>query len=111
MGIVPMLILAFASNEIPRWRTVLEEASSKAWLWVVLSSGCGACLSYVGLRTQQLVSGTTVLVLQNFNKVLLIAMGSVILGDSLHPLSWVGCVLSIGSCCWYSALRLPAEPT
>merc|ERR1719188_1886083 len=109
LGVAPMLALAFASGEIPTWKGVMAEASSNTWLWVVLSSVCGACLGYVGLRTQQLVSGTTVLVLQNFNKVLLLAGSAALLGDRLRPLSWLGCAISIGSCCWYSALRLPAE--
>jgi drug/metabolite transporter (DMT)-like permease len=109
LGIVPMLALAFASGEMPQWRAAIDQADSDTWLWVVLSSGCGACLGYVGLRTQQLVSGTTVLVLQNLNKILLLGMSAAFLGDSLRPLSWVGCAISIGGCCWYSALRLPAE--
>merc|ERR1719454_1735457 len=104
-----MLLFALASGEIPHWKSVMAEASSNTWLWVVLSSGCGACLGYVGLKTQQLVSGTTVLVLQNFNKVLLLATSAAVLGNSMPPLSWLGCAISIGSCCWYSALRLPAE--
>jgi len=109
LGVVPMLVLAFASGEMPHWAAVVTQADSATWLWVVLSSGCGACLGYVGLKTQQLVSGTTVLVLQNFNKMLLLATSAAIMGNSMSPLSWLGCAISIGSCCWYSALRLPAE--
>lgn len=109
LGVVPILALAFASGEMPQWAAVVAQANSATWLWVVLSSGCGACLGYVGLKTQQLVSGTTVLVLQNFNKVLLLAASTAVLGDSMPPLSWLGCAISICSCCWYSALRLPAE--
>jgi hypothetical protein len=109
LGVVPMLALAYASGEMPQWAAVVAQADSATWLWVVLSSGCGACLGYVGLKTQQLVSGTTVLVLQNFNKVLLLAASAAVLGNNMPPLSWLGCAISIGSCCWYSALRLPAE--
>jgi hypothetical protein len=111
LGVAPMLALAFVGGEIPQWRTVIAQADSDTWLWVVLSSGCGACLGYVGLRATQLVSGTTMLVLQNLNKVLLLAASAEFLGDSLRPISWFGCAVSIGGCCWYSTLRLPAETT
>merc|ERR1719188_888775 len=93
LGVVPILALAYASGEMPQWGAVVAQAESATWLWVVLSSGCGACLGYVGLKTQQLVSGTTVLVLQNFNKVLLLATSAAVLGNSMPPLSWLGCDL------------------
>jgi drug/metabolite transporter (DMT)-like permease len=109
LGVVPVVSLALANGEVRQWRTVLTSASADTWIWVFLSSCCGACLGYVGLRTQKLVSGTTVLVLQNFSKVILLVVSSVLLGDRLQRLSWVGCALSLGSCFWYSALRLPAE--
>jgi len=109
IGIVPMMVFACTTGEIAQWKMVLTTSTSKTWLWVIMSSGCGACLGYVGLRAQKLVSGTTILVIQNLNKLLVLFLGSHIFGDRFTTLSLVGCIVSMTGCFWYGYLRLPAE--
>jgi len=109
LGIVPMLALAVATGEIAHWRHSLTSADRSTWFLVVMSGLCGASLGYVGLRTQQLVSGTTVLVMQNFNKLLIISIGMGIFHEHLTPLSLVGCLISFLGCFVYGFMRLPSE--
>ncbi|CAK0829706.1 unnamed protein product [Prorocentrum cordatum] len=100
LGVVPMLALALAKGEVPE---------GNAWFLVMMSGLCGASLGYVGLRTQQLVSGTTVLVMQNFNKLLIIALGMFVFHEHLTPMSFLGCFVSLLGCFGYGYLRLPSE--
>jgi len=109
LGIVPMFALAIATGEIGHWGHSLTSADRSTWFLVVMSGLCGASLGYVGLRTQQLVSGTTVLVMQNFNKLLVISIGMGIFHEHLTPMSLLGCLISLLGCFVYGYMRLPAE--
>jgi len=72
VGILPIVCIAWATGEIQSWTVVLSTASPLTWFWIMMSSVCSTCLGYAGLRMQQTVSGTTVLVMQNFNSTALI---------------------------------------
>merc|ERR1719333_1426341 len=104
-----MVILAMLKGEVAHWGHSLVSADLETWFLVVMSGLCGASLGYVGLRTQQLVSGTTVLVMQNFNKLLIISIGMGMFHEHLTPLSLLGCLISLLGCFVYGYMRLPAE--
>merc|ERR1719335_71908 len=104
-----MVFLAMAKGETANWGHAIASADKHTWFLVVMSGLCGASLGYVGLRTQQLVSGTTVLVMQNFNKLLIISIGMGMFHEHLTPLSLVGCLISLLGCFVYGYMRLPAE--
>jgi len=109
LGIVPMIALAMVTGEMSHWGHSLASANLDTWFLVVMSGLCGASLGYVGLRTQQLMSGTTVLVMQNFNKVLIISLGMFLFHEHMTTLSMLGCLVSLLGCFAYGYLRLPAE--
>jgi drug/metabolite transporter (DMT)-like permease len=109
LGIVPMVILAMVTGEVTHWGHSLASANLDTWFLVVMSGLCGASLGYVGLRTQQLMSGTTVLVMQNFNKLLIISLGMFLFHEHMTALSFLGCFVSLLGCFAYGYLRLPAE--
>jgi len=109
LGIVPMFILALVTGEVSHWGHTLTSAGLDTWFLVVMSGLCGASLGYVGLRTQQLVSGTTVLVMQNFNKVLIISLGMFLFHEHMTAMSFLGVLVSLLGCFVYGYLRLPAE--
>mmetsp|Transcript_38207 Transcript_38207/g.119260 ORF Transcript_38207/g.119260 Transcript_38207/m.119260 type:complete len:401 (-) Transcript_38207:167-1369(-) len=109
LGMVPMFILALAFREVQHWEDTLRQTSQNGWFWVAASSCCGACLGYVGLKTQKLVSGTTVLVLQNFNKMLIIVISCAAYHDVLTAVSIAGCIVSILGSLLYGYSRLPSE--
>merc|ERR1719291_1404365 len=109
LGIVPMLVLSALKGETANWGHALTSADKNTWFLVVMSGLCGASLSYVGLRTQQLVSGTTVLVVQNCNKLLIISIGMGLFHERLTLTSCQGCILSLLGCLAYGYLRLPSE--
>jgi drug/metabolite transporter (DMT)-like permease len=109
IGIIPMFFLAVARGEVAHWGHAITSAGKNTWFLVVMSGLCGASLGYVGLRTQQLVSGTTVLVLQNFNKLLIISIGMAVFHERLTTTSLLGCGVSLLGCFAYGYLRLPSE--
>jgi drug/metabolite transporter (DMT)-like permease len=109
LGIVPMFVLAMVTGEVTHWGHSLVSANLDTWFLVVMSGLCGASLGYVGLRTQQLMSGTTVLVMQNFNKLLIISLGMFLFHEHMTALSLLGCLVSLLGCFAYGYLRLPAE--
>merc|ERR1719243_561265 len=104
-----MVFLAIARGETANWSHALTNSNANTWFLVVMSGLCGASLGYVGLRTAQLVSGTTVLVMQNFNKLLIISLGMFLFHEHMTALSLVGCLVSLLGCFAYGYLRLPAE--
>merc|ERR1719291_762320 len=109
LGIVPMMVLAAIKGEVAHWGHTLASAGPDTWFLVMMSGLCGASLGYVGLRMQQLVSGTTVLVMQNFNKLLIIGLGMFLFHEHITTLSFLGCLVSLLGCFAYGYLRLPAE--
>jgi uncharacterized membrane protein len=108
-GILPMLVFALGTSEFGQWGKAMTETDSTTWFWVMMSGLCGTCIGYLGLRTQKLISATTFLMLQNFNKVALIFFGMCFFGDKFEMISGIGCVVSMLGSVWYSLLRLPAE--
>jgi len=50
-----------------------------------------------------------VLVMQNFNKVLIISLGMFLFHEHMTALSFVGCSVSLLGCFAYGKLRLPTE--
>jgi uncharacterized membrane protein len=109
IGILPMLVFALGTAEFREWGTARTTTASTTWVWVMMSGLCGTCIGYLGLRTQKLISATTFLMLQNFNKVALIFIGMCFFGDNFEKMSGVGCIVSMLGSVWYSVLRLPAE--
>merc|ERR1719291_532372 len=87
--------LILVNGEVAHWGHSLVSADLDTWFLVVMSGLCGASLGYVGLRTQQLMSGTTVLVMQNFNKLLIISLGMFLFHEHMTALSLLGCLVSL----------------
>jgi len=109
LGIFPLFAIALVNGEISQWSHSLLSADKTTWFLVLMSGMCGASLGYVGLRTQQLFSGTSVLMLQNFNKILIISIGVGLFHEHLTPMSLLGCAVSLLGCFTYGYVRLPSE--
>eukprot|EP00747_Dinoflagellata_sp_TGD_P163170 gnl/TRDRNA2_/TRDRNA2_181567_c0_seq1.p1 gnl/TRDRNA2_/TRDRNA2_181567_c0~~gnl/TRDRNA2_/TRDRNA2_181567_c0_seq1.p1 ORF type:complete len:420 (+),score=74.70 gnl/TRDRNA2_/TRDRNA2_181567_c0_seq1:43-1302(+) len=109
VGIVPVLVFAGFLGEVNTWYATVMQASTRTWLWVLMSGLCGTCLGYLGLRCQKMISATTFLMLQNFNKISLIFFGVLTMGDQISGLSAMGCIISMLGTCWYGYVRLPTE--
>eukprot|EP00747_Dinoflagellata_sp_TGD_P163619 gnl/TRDRNA2_/TRDRNA2_182475_c0_seq1.p1 gnl/TRDRNA2_/TRDRNA2_182475_c0~~gnl/TRDRNA2_/TRDRNA2_182475_c0_seq1.p1 ORF type:complete len:478 (+),score=78.77 gnl/TRDRNA2_/TRDRNA2_182475_c0_seq1:59-1492(+) len=109
VGVVPMFILAICLGEVPKWSETVLMASPRTWVWVVMSGLFGTCLGYLGLKCQKLVSATTFLMLQNFNKIALIVFGMMSMGDKMYGIPMAGCLVSMLGTLWYGYERLPAE--
>jgi len=109
VGILIMVVLAFATSEIWQWPEALRNADASVWVWIVLTGINGCFLGYLGIRTQKNFSATSFLMLQNANKVFLILLSVAIFGDVLTSWPLVGCVLSMVGALWYGSLCLPSE--
>eukprot|EP00747_Dinoflagellata_sp_TGD_P212883 gnl/TRDRNA2_/TRDRNA2_85921_c0_seq1.p1 gnl/TRDRNA2_/TRDRNA2_85921_c0~~gnl/TRDRNA2_/TRDRNA2_85921_c0_seq1.p1 ORF type:complete len:468 (+),score=80.15 gnl/TRDRNA2_/TRDRNA2_85921_c0_seq1:31-1434(+) len=109
VGIVPMFVLAIAMGEVYTWQRTITEATSLTWTWVALSAMIGTSMGFLGLRTQKFVSATTLLMLQNINKVALILFGVFAMGDNIQGLSLLGCAVSLCGSLLYGYFQLPAE--
>merc|ERR1719271_2165857 len=108
-GILPMLVLAMASDEIQHWTSAVNEASRTSWCWVLISGCCGCSLGYFAVLTQKFLSATTFLMLQNLNKIVIILLGVFVMHDQMPQLSALGCGLSLLGSYYYCCLQLPVE--
>jgi len=110
LGLLPVMAFAVCSGEIRLWHWTVVSASPETWFWVVMSGLCGCALGFLGLRCQQVISATTFLMLQNFNKIALIGIGVLFFGDALGAsFAVMGCCVSLLGSIWYGFLRLPVE--
>lgn len=108
VGILPILVMALVTGEVGTWPATVAGTSASTWLLVVTSGLSGYCLGYLGLRLQSLVAATTVLVLQNFSKVMAIALGIALLAEPVSGKSAVGGMLAVIGAAWYGFLQLRA---
>eukprot|EP00928_Gymnodinium_smaydae_P011232 TRINITY_DN14171_c0_g1_i3.p1 TRINITY_DN14171_c0_g1~~TRINITY_DN14171_c0_g1_i3.p1 ORF type:complete len:398 (+),score=48.40 TRINITY_DN14171_c0_g1_i3:69-1262(+) len=109
LGIPSVLAVALCNGETKMWSTVVRSTSSSTWTWVILSCCCGFSLGYLGLRTQQIISATSSLMLQNFTKVLLVCVGVFFFGDKMDAMMVLGCTVALTGGAWYSYSQLPSE--
>jgi len=105
VSVLPMVLLAGTGGEIYAWKFSLGKSSFRACYWMVMSSLCGACLSYLSIRAQKHISGTSMLVLTNFSKLLVLVMGWYWYGLKLSMMARLGCTLSMAGFCWYGHLH------
>jgi len=109
ISMLPIIFLAARAGEMHSWRFVLARSPFIAWFWIVVSSLCGACLSYVSFRAQSLASGTSMLVLTNMSKLLVLMSGSQVFGERFRVLSTLGLIVSLVGFCWYGCVQLRTE--
>lgn len=109
VGLIPSLILAGFIGEV----SAVTGVKNAKWtdpqivFLLILSCAIGLGISYFGLATQRAISATSVMVLQNMQRIGVILMGVVFFGDNI--LSWnamLGVVLSIGGSVWYSKQQM-----
>ena len=77
-----------------------SEASS-----LLTKEGVGTVISWAGLNAQMYISATTMLVVTNLNKFVVIAFGILFLGESRTWQAVLGCCAALGGGVWYAVAR------
>ena len=75
------------------------------WIVLALSAVVGLAIGWAGINLQQYVSATSLLVLTNVNKVIVILIGILFLGDSASWASVLGAVVALGGGVCYGLAR------
>lgn len=104
LGFVWTLIPLFALREEDEW-PVMSEKRPIDWIVLALSAVVGLAIGWAGINLQQYVSATSLLVLTNVNKVIVILIGILFLGDSASWASVLGAVVALGGGVCYGLAR------
>lgn len=107
VGTIIMVSVSLGTQE--PWMETFVETTPLTWFWVLMSSVCGCCFGYLGIRTYQLVPATTSLVLQNFCKMLTVIISVFVFADDFNPIMALGCVLAFTGMISYGTLQLNAH--
>ena len=69
------------------------------------NSAAFTVISWAGLNAQMYISATTMLVVTNLNKFVVIAFGILFLGESRTWQAVLGCCAALGGGVWYAVAR------
>lgn len=75
----------------------------EVWIPWVLSVFVGLSLGYSGAQAQEHVSATTHLLISNLNRILVLLIGNVLLGEVVKWQQWVAICVSLGGTVMYSS--------
>lgn len=92
IGMVYVSSLLLVFPEYQSWTQVLRK-SDYTYLLLFLSCITGLGIGWTAINAQHYVSATTMLVLTNLNKVIVIVYGMLILGESSTPQAIGGCAI------------------
>ena len=81
--------------EWKEWPTVTVDKTYADWLLLFLSCVAGVAIGWSAINAQFYVSATTMLVITNLNKVLVIAYGILVLGETSTPQAIAGCTIAL----------------
>ena len=100
-AILPVTLFAVPGlNESEVWRTNWPKATFIDY--APLSGICGIAIGWTAINAQQYVTATTMLVITNLNKIVVVAI-EIALGDP-HPVALLG-LLALGGGVWYALAR------
>ena len=107
-AVLPVTILFCVpglNQEPVEWRERWSSAGFFDYILLLLSGVCGIAIGWTGINVQQYVTATTFLMITNLNKIVVVSMGMVFLGDSHGPVAVLGIVLALGGGVWYTLAR------
>jgi len=97
MGAVLLSPLLLVRQEHDHWSwEMLQGHSAADWVWLLISCVAGVAIGWSAYNVQQRVSATTMFVLTNSNKVLVVAFGMTFLDDPASTPAIVGTTLALG---------------
>jgi drug/metabolite transporter (DMT)-like permease len=107
VGMVPMIAIAFATGEHTQIHGVIAGMSHFDYLWVFLSCMVGVGISFTAIWAQSIISATSMLVLTNANKFVVILVELFLIPEA-HQISRVqllGAITAIMATVLYAKSR------
>jgi len=115
VSLLPLTILIFPLGEyhspkINHWGVEQPLVAGQPWFDYVLlfiSGVCGVAIGWTSMNAQQYVTATTMLLITNLNKVVVIVFGmaSPALHEPSGPFAIAGCLIALGGGVWYAVVR------
>lgn len=102
---VTMLLAVPGLNETEAWRTEWPKAKFIDYALLVVSGICGIAIGWTAINAQQYVTATTMLVITNLNKIVVVAVGIVFMGDPHSPIALLGISMALGGGVCYALAR------
>ena len=102
---IPTLALLFIVGEHQSWVKSFGHYGVGDVVLLLLSCVVGTVISWAGLNAQMYISATTMLVVTNLNKFVVIAFGILFLGESRTWQAVLGCCAALGGGVWYAQER------
>ena len=100
-----LLLAVPGLNEAEAWRTNWPKATVIDYMLLVVSGICGIAIGWTAINAQQYVTATTMLVITNLNKIVVVAIGIVFMGDPHSPVALLGIAMALGGGVWYALAR------
>jgi len=111
VSLLPLTILIFPLGEykhekIHHWGTEGKDASTGIHYFLLFVSGiCGVAIGWTSMNAQQYVTATTMLLITNLNKVVVIIYGMIFLAEPDGPFAIGGVLIALGGGVWYALAR------
>jgi len=107
VAILPVSLygVLLGSNEIASWNAEWRTARPRDYALLILSGICGLAIGWTGINAQRYVTATTMLVLTNLNKVVVVTIGIIFLGDEHGALAIIGIIMALSGGVWYAVAR------
>jgi len=111
VSLIPLTILVFPLGEykmekIHHWGTEGKDASEwYHYVLLVISGICGVAIGWTSMNAQQYVTATTMLLITNLNKVVVIIYGMLFLAEPDGPFAICGCAIALAGGVWYALVR------
>jgi len=93
-------------DKLQYWGTSGPHARAAGdWVLLVLSGVTGLAIGWTAINAQQYVTATTMLLITNLNKVVVIAIGMIFMKEPNGYFAIIGCVIALGGGVWYALAR------
>lgn len=106
-AILPVMVLYAIPplNEFDKWKSEWPKATAVDYVMLVLSGVCGVAIGWTAINAQGYVTATTMLVITNLNKVVVVTIGILFMGEIHTPLAVGGIALSLCGGVYYALAR------
>lgn len=102
---VTLLLLVPGLNETHAWKNDWPKAKFIDWTLLMVSGVCGIAIGWTAINAQQYVTATTMLVITNLNKIVVVAVGILFMGDPHSPIALLGISMALGGGVCYALAR------
>ena len=93
---LPVGLLLLAEQEAPRWPQAFNSSrTTMDYLMLFFSGVCGIAIGWTGIKAQSYVTATTMLLITNLNKFVVVLVGVLFLGEPHGPLALTGMAITL----------------